>query len=178
MRTGRPTKPLNLTAATGLPLSAVHRIRRAFPLQPHHSETLKLSRDPRFSEQVRDIVGLYMSSFVTHIMGPRDVDCVLLMKPHGRGDRTALRELRTGLPFLDLAVVRTRAFDEHVHSVFAADRTGVAKGFAASLGVTRVLRFFRPSRRSSPFVQNASMPQSARSAREWAPSWASRLPAS
>jgi transposase len=41
--------------------SAVHRIWRAFGLQPHRSETFKLSSDPLFVEKVRDIVGLYLS---------------------------------------------------------------------------------------------------------------------
>jgi hypothetical protein len=67
-------------------------------------------------------------SFVTDIMEPHDVDCVLLMAPHGKRDRTAFRELRAGLPFLDIAIVRARAFEEYVHEVFAADRAGVAKG--------------------------------------------------
>jgi hypothetical protein len=66
-------------------------------------------------------------SFVTDIMEPNDVDCVLLVGS-GRGDRSALRELRKGLPFLDIAIVRGRAFDEYVHSVFAADRSGAPKG--------------------------------------------------
>ena len=66
-------------------------------------------------------------SFVTDIMEPNDVDCVLLFEP-GKGDRAARRELRKGLPFLDIAVVRARAFDEYVYSVFAADRTGAPKG--------------------------------------------------
>jgi hypothetical protein len=43
----------------GLTQSAVHRIWRAFGLQPHRQETWKLSSDPRFIEKVRDIVGLY-----------------------------------------------------------------------------------------------------------------------
>jgi len=38
----------------------VHRIWRAFSLQPHLSETFKLSTDPLFVEKVRDIVGLYL----------------------------------------------------------------------------------------------------------------------
>ena len=67
-------------------------------------------------------------SFVTDIMEPNDVDCVVLVEPRGRGSRAALRKLRKGLPFLDLAVVRRRAFDEYVHGVFAADRTGAHKG--------------------------------------------------
>ncbi len=33
---------------------------RAFGLQPHRSETFKLSRDPQFIEKLRDIVGLYL----------------------------------------------------------------------------------------------------------------------
>jgi len=44
----------------GLSQSAVSRIWRAFSLQPHRSETFKLSRDPLFIEKVRDIVGLYL----------------------------------------------------------------------------------------------------------------------
>jgi hypothetical protein len=35
--------------------------RRGFGLQPHRSETFKLSPDPLLVEKVRDIVGLYMN---------------------------------------------------------------------------------------------------------------------
>jgi len=45
----------------GHALSTVHRIWRAFGLQPHRVETFKLSTDPLFVEKVRDIVGLYLS---------------------------------------------------------------------------------------------------------------------
>src|SRR6266404_3448382 len=41
--------------------SAVSRIWRAFALQPHRSETFKLSADPLFIDKVRDVVGLYMN---------------------------------------------------------------------------------------------------------------------
>ena len=37
------------------------RIWGAFGLQPHRSETFKLSSDPHFVDKVRDIVGLYLS---------------------------------------------------------------------------------------------------------------------
>jgi transposase len=40
--------------------TAISRIWRAFSLQPHRSETFKLSKDPLFIEKVRDIVGLYL----------------------------------------------------------------------------------------------------------------------
>lgn len=45
----------------GMSQSAISRIWRAFSLQPHRSETFKLSSDPLFIEKVRDIVGLYLS---------------------------------------------------------------------------------------------------------------------
>ena len=41
--------------------STVSRVWRAFGLQPHRSETFKLSTDPFFVEKVRDIVGLYLN---------------------------------------------------------------------------------------------------------------------
>jgi len=46
---------------SGLSRMTVHRIWRAFCLQPHRSETFKLSKDPLFVEKVRDIVGLYLN---------------------------------------------------------------------------------------------------------------------
>ena len=63
------TKPADAThwstrgmaKASGVSTSSVHRIWRAFSLQPHRSETFKLSTDPQFVEKVRDIVGLYLS---------------------------------------------------------------------------------------------------------------------
>jgi transposase len=51
----------SLAQAVGLSQSAVVRIWHAFGLQPHRSETFKLSRDPLFVDKVRDIVGLYMN---------------------------------------------------------------------------------------------------------------------
>jgi transposase len=45
----------------GIGKTAVHEIWRAFRLQPHRSETFKLSKDPLLVPKVRDIVGLYMN---------------------------------------------------------------------------------------------------------------------
>jgi transposase len=50
-----------LARRCGMSQSAISRIWRAFALQPHRSETFKLSRDPLFIEKVRDIVGLYLN---------------------------------------------------------------------------------------------------------------------
>jgi transposase len=46
---------------SGLSVSTVQRVWRAFGLQPHRSETVKLSTDPEFGAKVRDVVGLYMA---------------------------------------------------------------------------------------------------------------------
>jgi transposase len=50
-----------MAAATGLSRATVARIWRAFGLQPHRTETFKLSTDPQLIEKVRDIVGLYLN---------------------------------------------------------------------------------------------------------------------
>src|SRR4029453_8782225 len=50
----------SMAQASGLSRSAVHRIWRAFALQPHRTEPFKLWADPLFIEKVRDIVGLYL----------------------------------------------------------------------------------------------------------------------
>jgi transposase len=51
----------SMAAEVGLTQSAVHRIWKAFGLQPHRSETFKLSRAPQFVAKVRDLVGLYLN---------------------------------------------------------------------------------------------------------------------
>jgi transposase len=50
-----------MAKATGLNQTAVVRIWQAFGLQPHRTETFKLSTDPLFIDKVRDIVGLYLA---------------------------------------------------------------------------------------------------------------------
>lgn len=45
---------------TNLSKSTVHRIWKAFGIQPHRQKHFKLSTDPFFVEKVRDIVGLYL----------------------------------------------------------------------------------------------------------------------
>ena len=50
-----------MAKASGLSVTTVGRVWRAFGLQPHRAETFKLSTDPLFAEKVRDIVGLYLA---------------------------------------------------------------------------------------------------------------------
>src|SRR3954466_6423081 len=50
-----------LAKVSGLSRMTISRIWRAFGLQPHRTESFKLSPDPLLIEKVRDIVGLYMN---------------------------------------------------------------------------------------------------------------------
>jgi transposase len=50
-----------MAARSGLSQTTIRRIWHAFGLQPHRTETFKLSKDPLFVEKVRDIVGLYLA---------------------------------------------------------------------------------------------------------------------
>src|SRR4051794_25945138 len=61
-------------------------------------------------------------SFVTDIMEPNDVDCVLLVSPVTTADPAAEEELVQGLPFLDISLVGRNDFEYFVDRFFAADR--------------------------------------------------------
>ncbi len=50
-----------MARVSGLSVSTVQRVWRAFGLKPHRLETFKLSTDPDFVAKVRDVVGLYVS---------------------------------------------------------------------------------------------------------------------
>src|SRR6516165_10149688 len=49
-----------MAKATGLSRMTISRIWQAFGLQPHRTDSFKLSPDPLLIEKVRDIVGLYI----------------------------------------------------------------------------------------------------------------------
>src|SRR5438046_1327108 len=63
------TKPAGMThwscrtlaEQQGVSKSTVKNIWRAHNLQPHRTETFKLSRDPKFLEKLTDVVGLYLN---------------------------------------------------------------------------------------------------------------------
>jgi transposase len=51
----------SMAESSGLSHMTIQRIWKAFGLQPHRTETFKLSTDPLFVDKVRDIVGLYLN---------------------------------------------------------------------------------------------------------------------
>lgn len=62
------TKPRNAThwstrtlaKSVGISHSTVHRVWSAHQIKPHLLRTFKLSKDPHFTEKLRDVVGLYL----------------------------------------------------------------------------------------------------------------------
>jgi transposase len=73
-------------AATGMTRQTVHRIWKPFGLQPHRSESFKLSTDPQLIEKVRDIVGLYLD--------PPERALVLCADERARSKRSIVRSRR------------------------------------------------------------------------------------
>jgi transposase len=112
----------SMAQAAGLNQTAVSRIWRAFALQPHRSETFKLSKDPLFVDKVRDIVGLYMN--------PPDRALVLCVD-----EKSQIQALERTSPLLPLrpGQAERRAHDYKRHgttSLFAAldTKTGTVLG--------------------------------------------------
>ena len=137
----------------GLSHSTVSRIWRAFGLQPHRTETFKLSADPFFIEKVRDVVGLYLN--------PPDRALVLCVDE--KSQIQALDRTRPLLPMRPGQVER-RTHDYLRHgttSLFPALDTRTGKGdwslppAAPSRGVPQVPRYPEraiPSRRKCPLT--------------------------
>lgn len=102
----------SMSAHTGLSRSTVHRVWRAFGLQPHRTETFKLSNDPLLVDKVRDIVGLYLN--------PPDRALVLCVD-----EKSQIQALDRTQPLLPLAPGlperRTHDYKRHgTTSLFAA----------------------------------------------------------
>ena len=51
----------SMAKAAGVSHTMVGRIWRTFRLQPHRTESFKLSPDPQLVEKIRDVVGLYVA---------------------------------------------------------------------------------------------------------------------
>jgi len=122
-----------MARATGLSAMAISRIWRAFGLQPHRTETFKLSPDPQLIEKVRDIVGLYLTP-PTHAV----VFCVDVKPQIQALDRTA--------PLLPLqpGQVERRTHDYKRHgttSLYAALNVDTGKVMAQTFSRQRAREF-------------------------------------
>jgi transposase len=124
-----------LARATGLSRMTISRIWRAFGLQPHRTETFRLSPDPLLIEKVRDIVGLYMN--------PPDHALVFCVD-----EKSQIQALDRTPPLLPL---RPGQVERRTHDY---KRHGTTSLFAAlELKTSRVIGQLRRRHRSSEFRQ-------------------------
>jgi transposase len=134
----------SLAQKSGLSHSTISRIWRAFGLQPHRSETFKLSKDPLFIDKVRDIVGLYLN--------PPDRAMVLCVD-----EKSQIQALDRTQPMLPMrpGQVERRSHDYKRHgttSLFAAldVKTGAGSGsFTAVIVVPNSVSSSTPSTKVS-----------------------------
>lgn len=125
----------SMARQAGLSQSAVSRIWRAFALQPHRSETFKLSRDPLFIEKVRDIVGLYLN--------PPDKALVLCVD-----EKSEIQALDRTAPLLPMrpGQIERRTHDYQRHgttSLFAALDTATGRVIGACQRRHRSIEFVK-----------------------------------
>ena len=101
----------------------------AFGLQPHRSQTFKLSGDPLFVEKVRDIVGLYLSP----------PNRALVLSIDEKSQIQALDREQPVLPMMPgVPERRTHSYVRHgTTSLFAA--LDVASGFVIGRGSAMAL---------------------------------------
>lgn len=123
----------SMAKATGMNQTAISRIWRAFALQPHRSETFKLSSDPLFIEKVRDIVGLYLD--------PPEKAVVLCVD-----EKSQIQALDRTQPLLPLrpGQLERRSHDYRRHgttSLFAALNTATGEVFGQCYRRHRSIEF-------------------------------------
>jgi transposase len=125
----------DMAKASGVSRSTVNRIWRAFGLQPHRTDTFKLSKDPLLIDKVRDIVGLYMN--------PPDHAVVLCVD-----EKAQIQALDRTQPLLPM---RPGQVERRTHDY---KRHGTTSLFAAlDVKTSQVISQFHRRHRSSEFRQ-------------------------
>lgn len=124
----------SLAQATGESKDTVHRIWKAFGLQPHRQKHFKLSTDPFFVDKVHDIVGLYLN--------PPDHAMVLCVD-----EKSQIQALERSQPLLPLGL----GYVEGVTHDYK--RHGTTTLFAAlDISTGRVLAQCKPRHRHQEFL--------------------------
>src|SRR5438309_2328088 len=125
----------SMAQRAGMTQSAVSRIWRAFALQPHRTETFKLSKDPLFIEKVRDVVGLYMD--------PPDRALVLSVD-----EKSEIQALDRTAPLLPM---RPGQIERRTHDYVRHGTTSLFAALDTASG--KVIGSCRPRHRSVEFIK-------------------------
>src|SRR4051794_38059559 len=134
-----------MARASGLSVSTVQRIWRAFGLQPHRLETFKLSTDRDFVAKVRDVVGLYVA--------PPERAIVLCVD-----EKSQIQALDRSQPMFPMrpgqAARRSHDYKRHgVTSLFAALDIATGRVMASAMDAIAPRSFASFSMRSKPLFQ-------------------------
>src|SRR6516165_4768733 len=134
-----------MAQASGLSVSTVQRIWRAFGLQPHRMETFKLSTDPDFVAKVRDVVGLYVA--------PPERAIVLCVD-----EKSQIQALDRSQPMFPMrpgqAARRSHDYKRHgTTSLFAALDIATGRVMASAMGAIAPQSSVSFSMRSKPLFQ-------------------------
>ena len=137
----------SMARASGYAPSTIHRIWQAFGLQPHRSETFKLSSDPLFVEKVRDIIGLYLD--------PPERALVLCVDESEHGAPLVRANMRTQIQTLDrsrpLLPMRPGQVERRTHDYM---RHGTTTLFAAlDIATGEIIGQCFPRHRSREFLK-------------------------
>jgi len=124
----------SMAVRSGMSQSAVSRIWRAFALQPHRTESFKLSKDPQFIEKVRDVVGLYMN--------PPEHALVLCVD-----EKSEVQALERTAPLLPM---RPGQIERHTHDYRRHGTTSLFAALDAKTG--KVLGVCKQRHRSVEFI--------------------------
>lgn len=98
---GTPWSTRSLAAATGLSQSAISRIWRTHGLRPRQGELGRFWADPRFVEQVRDVVGIYADPptyALALCVGANAVPCTERVRPAAGREGELARDARSAGP--------------------------------------------------------------------------------
>lgn len=108
-----------LARQAGISPTSVHRIWRSFGLQPHRTESFKISPDPLLLDKIRDVVGLYLAPPANAVVFAVD-------------EKPQIQALQRTAPVLPMipGVPERRSFDYERHGtvdLFAALNTATGK---------------------------------------------------
>lgn len=123
-----------MARAAGISHSTVGRIWRTFHLQPHRTESFKLSPDPQLVAKIRDVIGLYMTPPANAVVFSVD-------------EKSQIQALQRAQPILPLDFGQP---ERRTHNYV---RHGTLDLFAAlNVATGEVLARCRPQHRAQDFV--------------------------
>jgi transposase len=141
----------SMAKAAGVSHTMVGRIWRTFRLQPHRTESFKISPDPQLVEKIRDVVGLYVALPANAVVFSVD-------------EKSQIQALQRAQPILPMDFGQP---ERRTHNYV---RHGTLDLFAAlNVATGEVIARCKPQHRAQDFVACArsNRPSSPRSTSTW-----------